>query len=141
MEFDVVPETLAKTTLGALQNGDSVNLERAMAATGRFDGHIVQGHTEGVAEVVSFSRNGEDIRLTITLPPALGAFVVPKGSVAIDGVSLTVAQREGDQCTLALVPYTLEHTTLGSKKPGDRVNVETDMLIRGVQWIASSHAH
>lgn len=127
MTFDVVPETLSKTTLGSKKEGDSVNLERALAASGRFEGHVVQGHVEGVGEVgVPPSTS----HLTISLPRQLLPFVVSKGSITLDGVSLTVASVEHDLVTVAIIPHTLAQTTLGSLRKDDRVNVETDILAR-----------
>lgn len=126
MRFDVVAETLRKTKLGELQTGDSVNLERSLKANGRLEGHVVQGHVEGVGAVIEITP------FTIRLPQELLAFVIAKGSIAIDGVSLTVAKKEGDFCTVALIPHTLSVTTLGQLKAGNRVNIETDILGRYV---------
>jgi riboflavin synthase len=128
MRFDIVQETIAKTTLGALKTGDRVNLERAMSAGSRLDGHVVQGHVEGVGEVITSGPT-----LMIRLPDDLLPSIVPKGSIAIDGVSLTIAAVEDNTCSVALIPYTIEHTTLGSLRVGDRVNIETDILLR---WAA-----
>jgi len=151
MAFDVVSETLARTTLGSLKEGDCVNLERALAADGRFDGHIVQGHVESVALVdaltplpplpssfapseLRMDRRGEGgergALLMVEIPSELLPFVVAKGSIALDGVSLTVAALEGNRCTVALIPHTLASTTLGALGEGSRVNVETDILAR-----------
>jgi len=128
MRFDVVEETMKKTKLGDLMIGDVVNVERSMRADGRFEGHIVQGHVEGVA-VIGDGRS-EIGTLEIVLPDALVPFVIEKGSIAIDGVSLTVASMVDAVCTVALIPHTLSNTTLGSLKTGDRVNIETDILGR-----------
>lgn len=128
MEFDFVPETLAKTKIGSLKKGDRVNLERAMKAGDRLDGHVVQGHVEGVG----IMENDGGI-LVVQLPKDLLQFVVQKGSIAIDGVSLTVADVKGDEVTIALIPHTLKNTTLGSLKKGDRVNIETDMMVRAAR--------
>lgn len=141
MVFDVVGETLRTTTLGSLLPGTRVNLERALPANGRFDGHMVQGHTEGVGTVRSLAKDGEWTVLTIALQEDMTPFVVPKGSLTIDGVSLTVAKREGDTCSVALIPYTLEHTTLGMLQRGDVVNIETDILGRYIHSISlENHA-
>ncbi len=130
MHFDVIDETLAKTTLGSLAEGTLVNLERAMLAGARLDGHVVQGHIEGVGEVTSDERRVKSGMLSVRIPQQLLASIVPKGSIALDGVSLTVASLDEDICTVALIPHTLAHTTLGILKEGDRVNVETDILQR-----------
>lgn len=128
MSFDVVPETLAKTKFGSLKVGDHVNLERALRADGRFDGHVVQGHVEGVASVIS-NVNGT---LTIQLPEELVRFVIPKGSIALDGVSLTVASVDGSRCSVALIPLTQDKTTLRFLQVYDTVNVETDVFVRAL---------
>jgi riboflavin synthase len=132
MSFDVVPETWAKTKLGALKVEDRVNLERALRADGRFDGHVVQGHIEGTAEVVSVSPEGEGVRMTLHIPLELVPFVVPKGSIALDGVSLTVAQAKSSECSVALIPTTLRETTLGGLEAGDTINIETDIFLRAL---------
>jgi len=130
LTFDVMPETTAKSTIGDLSMGDSVNLERALPAHGRFEGHVVQGHGEGMGEVVGLERHGKDVRLTIRIPNDLKRAIVPKGSICLDGVSLTVADVSQETCTVALIPFTLTQTTLGMKKMGDHVNIETDILVR-----------
>lgn len=130
LTFDVMPETLSKTTIGDLSIGDSVNLERALPAHGRFEGHVVQGHCEGTGEVVGMERKGADVRLTIRVPPDLKRMIAPKGAIAVDGVSLTVADVGTETFTVALIPFTLTQTTLGAKKMGSRVNIETDILVR-----------
>lgn len=130
MQFDVVAETWSKTKLGSLNAGDQVNLERALRADGRFEGHVVQGHVEGVAEVIALTKDHP--LLTIRLPQDLLRFIIPKGSITIDGVSLTIAGTGTDTCSVALIPHTLAHTTLGSLKTGDRVNIETDVFVRAV---------
>lgn len=130
LTFDVMPETVRKTTMGALSVGDRVNLERALPAHGRFEGHVVQGHCEGVGEVIGMERQGGDVRLTVSIPDGLRRLIVPKGSICLDGVSLTVADVGTDSCTVALIPMTLTTTTLGRKRMGDHVNIETDILVR-----------
>lgn len=139
MTFDVVPETWAATTLGSLEQGSLVNLERAMRADARFGGHVVQGHVEGTAEVVSLGAEGEGMRLRLRVPPALAPFLIAKGSVTLDGVSLTLAAVRTGECEVAIVPSTLRHTTLGSLITGNRVNVETDLFVRAV--LASRNAY
>lgn len=132
MSFDVVPETFAKTNLGGLVAGDYVNLERALRADGRFEGHVVQGHIEGTADVAEIRKKSTGAELLLSMRDEVIAFVVPKGSIAVDGVSLTVASVEGNGCTIALIPHTLEQTTLGDLQQGDRVNIETDILGRTI---------
>ncbi|PIR53127.1 riboflavin synthase [Candidatus Peregrinibacteria bacterium CG10_big_fil_rev_8_21_14_0_10_49_10] len=136
MTFDVVGETRAKSTLGQRTHGDAVNLERAMQATDRFEGHMVQGHIQGVGEVRTITKDGNWTTVHIRLPKELLSTVVTKGSISIDGVSLTVASVTGDECRIALIPQTLEYTTLGRLKAGDRVNIETDVLGRYIHSLA-----
>lgn len=130
---EMVPETLDRTALGGLNTGDGVNLERAMPASGRFDGHIVQGHVDGVGVIAASEPDGLGRRLGIEVPGHLLAYVVEKGSITIDGVSLTVAAVEGSRVGIALIPHTLEVTTLGTRTPGDRVNLEVDILAKYVE--------
>ncbi len=143
MSFDVVQETWKKTKLATLEEGDRVNLERAVRADSRLDGHIVQGHVEGVGIVARYSllatearnqkpetRNETESIIVIDIPFNLRDYVVPKSSIAIDGVSLTIASIEQNLCTIALIPLTIRSTTLGSLKPGVRVNVETDIMLK-----------
>ena len=127
MRFDVVEETWKKTKLGDLKEGDRVNLERSMKAGDRVDGHLVQGHIEGVGLVTS----RQNSTMAVRIPVSLISSVSPKGSIAIDGVSLTVAEIDGGHLTIALIPLTLEQTTLGSLQAGDDVNIETDVIMRG----------
>ena len=135
--FDVVEETWKKSKLGDVEVGDRVNLERSLRADQRIDGHVVQGHVEGVGTVVEKRENAE---LVIAMPKELNTFIVQKGSIAVDGVSLTVASFAGNQVTVALVPHTLERTTLGTLKEGDKVNVETDILGRYVYAFSHEEA-
>jgi riboflavin synthase len=131
--FQAGSETLAKTNLGALQTGDVVNLERALPADGRLGGHFVQGHVDGVGHVDRTERDGEWVTMWFRAPEPLVAQLVPKGSVAVDGVSLTVVNVERGRFSVALVPHTLEVTTLGVRKPGDSVNLETDIIGKYIQ--------
>lgn len=126
--FQAGTETLSKTTLGVLKPGDSVNLERSLAANGRFGGHIVQGHVDGTAVVDSVTTEGDWTRIAFLLPTELARLLVPKGSVAVAGVSLTVVNAGEASFDVALIPHTLRETILGGLKPGDRVNIETDIL-------------
>ncbi len=135
--FDVVRETLECTTLAAASAGAKVNLEAAIRAGEPFGGHFVTGHVDGVATCRSRRQIGEGAEVSFELEDALLADIVEKGSVAIDGVSLTVAKLEQGTFTVALIPHTLRSTTLGDLAPGSRVNVETDMLVKAVRRIIS----
>jgi riboflavin synthase len=128
VSFDAVAETLARTSLGELRVGARVNLERALRADGRLDGHIVQGHVDGTGTLRALDRDGDDVRLHVDCGPEVADYLVPKGSVAIDGVSLTVVSARADGFDVALIPHTLAVTTLGERRPGDRVNLEADVL-------------
>jgi riboflavin synthase len=136
VSFDAVPETLSRTTLGAWRPGTQVNLERALALGDRLGGHLVAGHVDAVGEVVARVAEGQGARLTISLPPAIAPLVAEKGSVAIDGVSLTVARAHRDRFEVALIPETLSRTTLGAVGPGTRVNLEADVVARHVARLA-----
>jgi riboflavin synthase len=133
----MVPETLSRTNLGEVDAGGVVNLERAMPASGRFDGHIVQGHVDGVGVVTAVEPEGDGRRITIELPGELGSYVVEKGSITVDGVSLTVAGVTGAEVTIALIPHTLEVTTLGRRRTGERVNIEVDILAKYVERLVA----
>ncbi len=130
---DVVRETLDRSTLGDLQPGDPVNLERPMAADGRFDGHIVQGHVDGVGVIAAIEPEGQGKRMRLKLPDALGRYVIEKGSITVDGVSLTVAAVEGDEVEIALIPHSLQVTTLGLRAVGEKVNLEVDLVAKYVE--------
>jgi len=136
--FDMVPETLSRTTLGRLRTGARVNLERALAAGARLDGHVVQGHVDGTGVVESLSRKGGAVTLTVKVPPALADQIVSKGSIAIDGVSLTVVEAGRGRFSVALIPATLVRTTLARLRKGDRVNLETDVLAKYARRRAES---
>jgi riboflavin synthase len=129
-EADAVAETLKRTTLGSLRAGARVHLERSLAVGDRLGGHLVQGHVDAVAKVVSIKRRGADVRLAVTLPASLRGFVALKGSIALQGVSLTVSAATARTLEVALIPETLTRTTLGGLKPGDGVNVEVDLIAR-----------
>ncbi len=128
--FDLAAETLRRTTLGRLRPGASVNLERPLAAGARLGGHFVQGHVDGVGTIAKVTPEGDGAWMEVDLPPGLARYVAEKGSLALDGVSLTVAAVEGQRCAVALIPHTLAVTTLGRKGPGDPVNVEVDILAK-----------
>lgn len=131
--FDVVPETLGKSTLGYLRRGDRVNLEGALKVGGRLSGHFVMGHVDGVGEVLRRRDEPGQLTLTFRVPPPVEPFLLEKGSVAVDGVSLTVWDVRGPEFSVALVPHTLRGTTLGEFRAGRRVNLEADVLAR---WVA-----
>ena len=126
--FEAIPETMERTNLGDLKVGSRVNLERAMRAGDRLDGHIVQGHVDGVGTVRAVIQDGNDVRLQIDCDPELADCVVEKGSIAIDGVSLTVSALLPSGFEVALIPHTLEVTTLSDRQIHDRVNLEADVL-------------
>ena len=133
LAFDAVPETLARTTLGGLEPGAGVNLEPALRAGEALGGHYVQGHVDGVGRVRSVEPEGEGRRAWFDAPGEVLRYCVEKGSVAVDGVSLTVAAVDGDGFAVALVPHTLAVTTFGSLAPGDAVNLEADVLAKYVE--------
>ena len=126
--FQVGPETLARTNLGELKAGDRVNLERSLRVSDRLGGHLVQGHIDGVGQVAERLTEGEWVKVWFRCPPGLAAQMVPKGSVAVDGVSLTLVDVGPDRFSVALIPHTLAQTTLGFKGKGAAVNLETDLL-------------
>lgn len=130
---DVVPESLSRTNLGGLGVGDAVNLERPMPADGRFDGHIVQGHVDATGTISDITEADGGVSFTIDTPAYLLAYLVEKGSVTVDGVSLTVAGVTDSGFTVALIPHTLDVTTLGLRNVGDLVNLETDVLAKYVE--------
>jgi riboflavin synthase len=138
LEFDAVPETLARTNLGALEAGADVNLEPALRAGEPLGGHFVQGHVDGRGRVAALEAEGEGARLRVELAPELARYCVEKGSIALDGVSLTVAALIRDGVEVALIPFTLGHTTLGSLQAGDDVNVEVDLLAKYAERLASA---
>ena len=141
VSVDVVRESLDRSNLGDLRNGGRVDLERPMPANGRFDGHIVQGHVDGVGVVSSVVQEGEAVRMRIELPEKLTRYVVEKGSVTVDGVSLTVTAVGTELTTwfeIVLIPHTLEVTVLGLRGVGDRVNLEVDILAKYVERLMRS---
>ncbi len=139
-EADVMHQTLSLTTLGALEASSPVNLELALRATDRLGGHVVQGHVDGTATVTDVAADGFAKRLRVELPDELLPYVVDRGSIAIEGVSLTIAELTGSVLEVSLIPETLERTTLGSAEPGDRLNVECDVLARYVRRQLSGDA-
>ena len=134
---DLVAETLRRTALGGLRAGARVNLERPLPLGGRLGGHLVQGHVDGVARVLGRTPVGDGEEVQIELPPHLERYVVEKGSIAVDGVSLTVAATGPGWFTVALVPHTLEVTTLGERRPGDPVQLEVDVVAKYVERLVA----
>jgi riboflavin synthase len=131
---ELTAETLARTAFGTiLAPGRRVNLERPLRADGRFDGHIVQGHVDGVGVVRDLRRTGNAAELAVAAPPEVARYLVLKGSVAVDGISLTVAGLAADVFSVAVIPYTLEYTTLRDARAGDRVNLEADVIAKYVE--------
>jgi riboflavin synthase len=136
LSFDLGLETLDRSTLGRLRAGDPVNLERPVTLATRLGGHLVQGHVDGVAPVRSVDRNGAGTSVRIALPPSLRPYVVERGSIAVDGVSLTVTVVDDEGFEVALIPHTLAATTLGTREPGDGVNLEADVVAKYVENLA-----
>lgn len=132
---DLAPETWSRTSLSRIHEGALVNLELPMKADGRFGGHIVQGHVDGVGKLTAFERiaDSENWWLTIELPEDVAKYTVFKGSISIEGISLTVAKLENSRCTIAIIPHTVEMTNLHSLKPGDPVNLEADLIAKYVE--------
>ena len=130
---DVMHETLRRTNLGALKGGSRVNLERAMAADGRFGGHIVAGHVDGTGVITSMKQDDNAVWIDIETDASVLKYIVEKGSITIDGISLTVAQVDSRSFAVSVIPHTGMHTTLLEKKPGDSVNLETDMIGKYVE--------
>ena len=125
---DVMPETLSRTNLGSLHSGDGVNLERAMAADDRFGGHIVSGHIDGTGEIISMIPDENAVRIRVKASPAVLAFIIEKGSICIDGISLTVTDVSDNDFGVSVIPHTASQTTLMNKRPGDTVNLENDVV-------------
>ncbi|MER7466000.1 riboflavin synthase [Streptomyces sp. NPDC097981] len=135
---DVMQETLNRSSLGALHQGSRVNLERPMALGGRLGGHLVQGHVDGTGEILSRTPSEHWEIVKVALPEHLSRYVVEKGSITVDGVSLTVVEAAADYFTISLIPTTLALTTLGIKKPGDPVNLEVDVLAKYVERLLAA---
>ena len=133
-------ETLRRSNLGALKVGEAVNLERALAANGRFGGHIVSGHVDNLGEIVNTKQEGSALWLTLSAPPDVLELVVKKGSVTLDGVSLTVAERTARTFSVSLTPTTQTDTTLLRKRPGDKSNLETDIIGKYVRALLHKSA-
>ena len=140
LSFDVSPETRSRTALGLLRPGDPVNLERPVTLVSRLGGHLVQGHVDGVGRVLEIDETPSGTVVRIGLSDGLGRYIVDKGSVAVDGVSLTVVGPTTDSFRVALVPHTLEATTLGMLKEGASVNIEVDVLAKYVEVLLKERA-
>lgn len=139
-EVQAVGETLSRSTLAKMQSGDRVNLERAMAANGRFGGHFVQGHVDAVATITALERVGDAATLHLTMPDSIRNFIVEKGSLTVNGISLTVAGIGENEVRIVLIPATLKNTTLGLKKVGDSVNLEVDILAKYIDQMLNRRA-
>jgi riboflavin synthase len=139
-EVDASPETLARTTLGALEAGSPVHLERAMRASDRLGGHLVTGHVDGIGAVLERRSDGDCLGMTFRAPAELARFIAEKGSISVDGVSLTVNGVRGDRFEVMLIPQTIEKTKLGARAPGESVNLEVDLVARYVARLLSPQA-
>jgi riboflavin synthase len=135
--FDLLAETLRVTNLGDLDTGGLVNLERALVVGERLSGHFVQGHVDGVSEILAWEPVGQDHRLDIALPPEFARYVIRKGSICVDGISLTVADLAGDRMTMWIIPHTAAVTNLGAARVGKRVNLEFDLLAKYLERMAA----
>ena len=138
LAFDVVSETLSRTALGGLEPGDVLNLEPSLRVGDRLGGHVVQGHVDGVGRVRSITPEGDSVRMWVDAPQAVLGYCIEKGSIAVDGVSLTVAAFDDDGFEVALIPHTLAVTTLGRLEPGDELNVEADVLGKVVERLVAA---
>jgi riboflavin synthase len=134
---DVSPETLSKTTFKSIKIGDRVNLERALKLSDRLDGHLVSGHIDGLGTITGKQNQGNAVVVTFSVPDFLSRYMIPKGSVAIDGISLTINSCENQSFNVSIIPHTAKITTLGLKETGARVNIETDMLGKYVEKFLS----
>ena len=137
---DVMLETLNRSSLSGIAEGERVNLERAMSGAGRFGGHVVQGHVDGVAEIISREPSANWEVVKVRIPSELSKYVVHKGSITFDGVSLTVNDISGDVVSLSLIPETLRLTTLGTKQAGDKLNVEADILAKHIEKLIEARS-
>jgi riboflavin synthase len=136
--FDLLAESLDRTNIGRLKPGGPVNLERALRVDGRLGGHFVQGHVDCTAKVLAVEEKGPDLRLDIALPPEFSRYVAYKGSIAINGVSLTVAVANAEDFSVWVIPHTMEHTNLGDLEAGDLVNLEFDILAKYVERLVAT---
>ncbi|HKC79231.1 MAG TPA: riboflavin synthase [Nitrosopumilaceae archaeon] len=127
-EFEMIDETLKKTNLGMIKSGDKVNIERSLKVGERMEGHFVLGHIDGTGKIIKIEKLSKEIKFWIELPKDLGRFVVKKGSITVDGISLTLVDVLKNKISICIIPHTMKITNLGSKKTGDKVNIETDIL-------------
>ncbi len=139
ISFQAVPETLDRTVLGSLAAGFPVNLELPLTLSQTLGGHFVQGHVDGIAEILEIKPEGEGKRMAVRIPGNLARYVVEKGSIALNGISLTVASIREDRVEVALIPHTMENTDLKTKKPGDRLDVEVDMLAKHLEKLTAGY--
>ena len=135
-QVDVVPETLRRTNLGELVSGSKVNLERSLQMGGRLGGHIVQGHVDCTGEISSITGDGDAYLYSFAIPSELSKYIVEKGFICVDGISLTVVDCADDEFTVTLIPYTLEHTVLGTKSEGNKVNLEADIMGKYIEKLS-----
>ena len=135
-QVDVVPETLRRTNLGELISGSKVNLERSLQMGGRLGGHIVQGHVDCTGEISSITGDGDAYLYSFAIPSELSKYIVQKGFICVDGISLTVVDCADDEFTVTLIPYTLEHTVLGTKSEGNKVNLEADIMGKYIEKLS-----
>lgn len=139
--FDVSAETLRRSNLGILKRGDQVNLERAMAADGRFGGHMVSGHIDATGTLNDRRQEGNAIIFTFNMPPIIARYLIAKGSIAIDGISLTITRLSADNFSVAVIPHSLKETTLGQKAVGSIVNLESDLVAKYIEKLLQPQSH
>src|SRR5665213_807593 len=139
LSFQAVPETLNRTALGHLREGLKVNLELPLTLSDPLGGHFVQGHVDGVGEITTIDLEGQGVRMAVKIPQSLSRYIVEKGSIALNGISLTIAALQGNQLEVALIPHTLQNTDLGSKKVGDLLHVEVDLLAKYVEKLSANY--
>jgi len=140
LSVDIMPETLVRTNLGLLRAGDRANLERPLSLGERLGGHLVQGHVDDTGRVASIKRDGRAIIIRFEAPPEVMRYIVEKGFIAVDGVSLTVVAKDTSSFQVSVVDYTQEHTTLGSRQVGDRVNLEVDIIAKYVEQVSQARS-
>jgi riboflavin synthase len=139
VSFQAVPETINRTVLGLLKKGEGVNLETPLTLQEPLGGHFVQGHVDGIAQILELTPEGQGARLRVRIPEALVPYVVEKGSIALDGISLTVARVKSDEVEVAVIPHTLQNTDLRTKKADDYLHVEADLLAKYVEKLSAGY--